>query len=69
MIIFTKHTGNVKPAEVLDSNYIVYRTHNEIGLLTHMPVKAEQLIWDYSPKIGRIVEYAIVNEPKFKSRY
>lgn len=66
MITFTKHTGNTKPDSVLDSDYVVYRTENDIGLLTHIPVRAEQLIWDYSPRLGRIVDYAVVNVPNFK---
>lgn len=69
MITFTKHTGNTQPIEVLDADYVAYKTHSDKGLLTHMPVKAEQLTWDYSPKIGRIAEYAVVNKPHFKNTY
>jgi len=74
-IEFITHTGTSRPVPI--GTYVIYRTVSEcnkagvasISNIIHQPMLAENIDWTDKPVLGRIYEYAAVDEPKGLRRW
>lgn len=63
---FTYHSGNRRP--VPKGTYVIYRTvtteNGEHSIShVHLPMLAENLVWNDKPAFGRIHDYRVVAKP------
>lgn len=67
-LFFTDHYGNKFPIDLELTDYVMYRTTHPTKPKSHLhlPVMAKDLNWKKA-KLGRILDYAVVNLTKLGS--